>query len=411
MSTNYLHLLMATRGRARQVCGTPLVKRALFLIGLTAGGFILAHTALADTGWAYGKRGLEWSAPDTGSYLWTGVRAQSRYSSLANNFNLIEDFDQPTESGFTVNRARIKIGAGYQNLLTGYHEYDVRNGNLLDLRATWVQNPAFNVRVGQWKPEFNRERVDSSGKQQFSDRSVANYWFTIDRQWGAVASGRLAAGAKMDSSWWAGVLGGNGRSESSDGGKPMLMARWQWNYTGEVLPFSQSALKRYETPRGSLAFAAVTNESQYTRFSSSGGGQLEGYEPGSNNQYRIEQIMQEWSWQHRGTSVQQELHWKSITDQRNGGTRDIYGGYAQAGWFPSQRWQTIPDNLEVASRVAYVNQDAGDGLHDIEFSIATNLFFNGHRNKLTFEASYLSVVEDDEQESDIRFQVQWDLSL
>ncbi len=106
-----------------------------------------------------------------------------------------------------------------------------------------------------------------------------------------------------------------------------------------------------------------------------------------------------------------EFHWKSITDQRNGGTRNIYGGYAQAGWFPSQRWQTIPDNLEIASRAAYVNQDAGDGLHDIEFSVATNLFFNGHRNKLTFDVAYLSVVENEKQESDIRFQVQWDLSL
>jgi phosphate-selective porin OprO and OprP len=374
-------------------------------------GVFFTRAATADSGWAYGKRGFEWSAPETGSYLWTGVRAQSRYSTLENDFNLIEDFDEPSESGFTVNRARIKIGAGYQKLLSAYHEYDVRNGNLLDLRATWVKSPGFNFRLGQWKPEFNRERVDSSGKQQFSDRSVANYWFTIDRQWGAMASGRFAPGATMDSSWWAGVLGGNGRSQPSDGGQPMLMARWQWNYTGKVLPFSQSALKRYPSPRGSLAFAVVSNESQYTRFSSSGGGQLEGYESGEDNQYRIEQIMQEWAWHHRGISIQQELHWKSITDQRNGGTRNLYGGYAQAGWFPSGRWQQLPENLEVASRFAYVNQDAGSGLHDIEFSLVANLFFNGHRNKLTFDASYLSVVEDQEQESDIRFRVQWDLSL
>jgi phosphate-selective porin OprO/OprP len=386
-------------------------KLQFFIVLLTVSSSLLAQAPAPEPGWAYGPRGFEWSSPDTGSYLWTGVRAQSRYSTLENDFNLIEDFDEPADSGFTVNRARIKIGAGYQDVLSAYHEYDVRNGNLLDLRATWLQSQAFNLRAGQWKPEYNRERVDSSGKQQFTDRSVANYWFTIDRQWGVMASGRISPGSGHDSSWWAGVLGGNGRGESSDGGRPMLMGRWQWNYTGEVLPFSQSALKRYQQPRGSLAFSGVSNDSQYTRYSSGGGGQLEGYEAGADNQYRIAQIMQEWSWQHRGISIQQELHWKSIKDRINGGTRNLYGGYAQAGWFPAQRWSGLPDNLEIASRGAYVNQDTGNGLRDLEFSIALNIFFNGHRNKLTFDTAYLSVVEDQEQDSDIRFRVQWDLSL
>ena len=369
------------------------------------------RVSLAEDGWAYGKRGWEWAQDNTGSYLWTGVRAQSRYSSLENNFNLIEDFDKPVESGFTVNRARIKVGAGYHKTYSAYFEYDVRNGNLLDLRTTWLENDSLNIRVGQWKPEFNRERVDSSGKQQFSDRSIANYWFTIDRQWGAVASGHVAEGLAHDSLWWAGILGGNGRSESSDGGRPMFLARWQWNYNGRVLPFSQSALKRYALPTGSLAFAAVSNDSKYTRFSSDGGGQLEGYQEGEANQYRIAQFMQEWGWQHRGLSVQQELHWKSIHDRRRGGTRNLVGGYAQVGWFPAARWQKLSDNFEVATRVAYVNQDAGDGLYDFEFSLGANLFFNGHRNKLTFDTSYLSVVDEGEQESDIRYRVQWDLSL
>ena len=384
----------------------PCVSGLVILIAL-----FFSHPGTGAEGWDYGKRGLEWSGGDTGSYLWTGLRAQSRYSSLENEFNLIEDFDDPVESGFDVNRARVKIGAGYRKLATAYHEYDVRNGNLLDLRATWTKNAAFNLRLGQWKPEFNRERVDSSGKQQFTDRSIANYWFTIDRQWGALASGRVAEGQVHDSSWWAGVLGGNGRGESSDGGRPMVLLRWQWNYSKQVLPFSQSALKRYEPPRGSLAVAAISNDSQYTRFSSGGGGQLEGYEEGEANQYRIYQLMQEWAWQHRGLSVQQELHWKSIDDRLKGGTRNLFGGYAQLGWFPAQRWQQLSDKFEIATRAAYVNQDQDDGLHDIEFSVAANFFFNGHRNKLTFDTSYLSVVDDGKQASEIRFRVQWDLSL
>ena len=30
--------------------------------------------------------------------------------------------------------------------------------------------------------DYNRERVDSSGKQQLVERSISNYWFTVDRQ-------------------------------------------------------------------------------------------------------------------------------------------------------------------------------------------------------------------------------------
>ena len=96
----------------------------------------------------------------------------------------------------------------------------------------------------------------------------------------------------------AGWAYGNGLNTSGDSGQPMWLGRYQWNFSGAVLPFSQSALKRYPEARGSLAFAVVTNASRYTRFSSSGGGQLPGFEEGEDNQYRLEQFLQEFAWQH-----------------------------------------------------------------------------------------------------------------
>lgn len=370
-----------------------------------------ASTALADTDWNYGKRGLEWSDTTTGSYLWLGLRSQARYTTIEQALRIPSDFDQPTKSGGSINRARYKIGAAYRDDFTFYHEYDLRNSRLLDLRTTWVANPEFNLRLGQWKAEYNRERIDSSGKQQFVERSISTYWFTVDRQWGLMSSGRLGKGSHHDSNWWAGVLGGNGSNTGSDGGRPMLLGRWQWNYTGKLLPFSQSALKHYAQPHASLSFAGMANDSKYTRFSSDGGGQLPGYEEGEDNQYRIYQAMQEWAWQHRGLSFQQELHWKSIRDRVNGGTRNLYGGYAQAGWFPSDHWNTVPDKLEVALRVAYVDPDSPEGLEDLELTFGVNWFINGHRNKLTFDVTYLEAEDDGERESEYRFQLQWDLSL
>lgn len=367
--------------------------------------------SLANSGWDYGKRGLEWSDSVTGSYLWLGLRGQARYTSTENSLRVPSEYEDPAESGSSLNRGRFKIGAGYRRQLSFYHEYDLVNHRLLDLRATWIEHPAFNLRAGQWKSEYNRERVDSSGAQQFVERSISTYWFTLDRQWGVMASGRLGEGTPHDSSWWAGVLAGDGMNTQADGGLPMFMARWQWNYTGHLLPFSQSALKRYREPHASLALAAATNESRYTRFSSDGGGQLPGYAPGQDNQYRVWQIMQEWAWQQGGLSFQQELNLKSIHDRINGGTDTVYGGYAQVGWFPAEHWAQMAPQLEIALRAAYVNSDSAGSLVNQEITFCINWFFNGHRNKLSADVSQVQAQDDKEHGADFRFQLQWELSI
>jgi len=43
--------------------------------------------------------------------------------------------------------------------------------------------------------------------------------------------------------------------------------------------------------------------------------------------------------------------------------------------------------------------------------VALNWFFNGHRNKLTFDASYLSADDNNAREDDTRYRIQWDLSI
>jgi phosphate-selective porin OprO/OprP len=378
---------------------------------------ILLSTAMncsADEppGWAYGSSGWKWSNPDTGSYLWLGLRFQSRYSTREDDPLVADDLRQEGHEGFSMNRARYKIGAGIGRKFTFYHEYDLRNGQLLDLRATWKPVSWLNLRAGQWKAEFNRERIDSSGKQQFVERSIVTYWFTVDRQNGVMASGRVAAGQPADSSWWLGVLNGNGLNTGGDGDQPMWLARYQWNFSGKVLPFSQSALNRYSNARGSLAFAVVSNASKYTRFSSGGGGQLPGFEDGLDNQYRTEQFLQEYAWHKEGWSIQQEFHYKKITDRFTGRSVNVNGAYLNVGWFPSSQFEKWPVPLELAARVAVVNPYADANLHENrEFTLGANWFFNGHRNKLTTDISRLRIDDLEGEESDWRFRLQWDISL
>lgn len=392
-----------------QTAGVAFTRRLVCLIVLA----MLPPLPVQASGWQYdnSKHGLEWSDDNSGSYLWLGLRGQGRYTSNETPLRDPDDFEEDASSDWSMNRSRYKIGLGVGHHFTGYHEFDLRDKKLLDLRGTWKPDPRFHLRAGQWKAEYNRERTDSSGKQQFVERSISTYWFTLDRQWGLMGSGRLWAGEAADSSWWAGILAGSGRSTSADGGRPMTMARWQWNYTRNLLPFSQSALKRYEQPHGSLALSLAANDSRYTRFSSSGGGQLQGYVEGRDNQYRLYQAVQEWAWQHHGLSVQQELHYKSVEDRRNGGTQHLYGGYGQVGWFPADKWRALPEQLEFALRGAYVDSDSVEDLENIEITLASNWFVNGHRNKITVDLSYLNSEDNDDKESDYLFRVQWDLSI
>ena len=55
-------------------------------------------------------------------------------------------------------------------------EYDQPSDDLLDLRATLKLGEQLFLRLGPWKSDFNRGRIDSSDKQQMTERSISNYW-------------------------------------------------------------------------------------------------------------------------------------------------------------------------------------------------------------------------------------------
>lgn len=368
---------------------------------------------IAYGGLSYGKQGLQYEDATGNNFLWFGVRAQTRWTGSA----VVED-ELPgapvSESGeLKVNRARLKLGGHlFRPAFAVYSEYDLVGSRLLDLRATYQFSDALSIRAGQWKSEFNRERVDSSGKQQFVERSVVTPWFTIDRQQGVVASGRLAAGSRADTSYWAGWLSGAGRGGDADDADGLWLGRLQWNVHGRVLGFSQSALGRPAEPTGSVAIAAVTGKSGFTAFSSGGGGQLPGFEQGAPDQYRLEQFMIETAYHHGGFSWQQEIHWKTVDDRATGRSVRLLGAYAQAGMFFAAINDAFPEPLEFAARIAGVDPDRDrSGAREDEVTLAANWYFNGHRNKLTLDLSHIVRRFAPESDSSNRIRLQWDLSF
>ena len=372
-----------------------------------------AEISTTASRFSYGSRGLQFDDGSGNNYLWFGVRLQTRWSNSEITQDALPGNPVSSDSEFKINRGRFKLG-GYlvSPDFTVYAEYDFTQDRLLDLRATYAFTEWLSVRVGQWKSQYNRERTDSSGAQQFVERSVVTPWFTLDRQKGVMFSGRIGKGSRLDTSYWTGLLSGAGRGGSLSDAEGLWMTRLQWNITGEVLEFSQSALQRFKTGRGSIAVAAVTGHSRYTSFSSAGGGQLPGFDTGESDQYYLRQWLFETAWQKGGFSWQQELHWKAIDDQVSGEKRRLVGGYAQAGMFFAELFESFPQPLELAARYARVDPD--DGLaNDVEkeTTLAANWFFNGHRNKLSLDISRVVRRLAPETETDNRIRIQWDWSF
>lgn len=315
------------------------------------------------------------------------------------------------ETNFEIRRARVKLGGhAYWSWLEYDWEQELADPALLDLQLLIQPAPQLGIRVGQYKVIYNRERVDSSGAQQFVERSIVNRAFTVDRQQGAALVGRLFAGTRFDSSYAIGLYNGAGRGGTDDDGRSMVVGRWQWNVLGRVLPFTQSDVARRSEPAASLAFAGAGNRSRFTRFSSAGGGQLEGFAPGAPGQYRLEQRLIEFALHYQGFSTQAEYHWKRIDDRLAGTRSELNGYYVQAGYFPHELWPAFPQPLELALRVARVDPDYGLPAQE-EFSVGGNWFFAGHRNKLTLDVSRLRNVGGIVRDSDWRLRLQWDISI
>jgi phosphate-selective porin len=340
--------------------------------------------------------------------LWFGLRGQLRYNNTATELDTEEE--ALIDESFKVNRARIKgggvVGAPW---LAAYGEYDLVGSKWLDYRATFTVSGWLDIRVGQWKSEFSRERINSSGKQQLVERSISNYWFTLDRQRGFSTSARFGEGTRFDSRFWIQALSGLGLNRGTERSKGLLMARWQWNPDGEVLPFSGSDLARRPDRVSSLAVAYVTGDSRCTRFSSDGCGQLPGF---SDGDYDLEQVMLETAFQLRGLSWEQELHYKRIRDEQTREVTRLVGGYAQLGGFLNQWWPKVPAPLELVARLAIVdpNTDRSSDLNR-ELTLGANWFFSGHRNKLSLDLSWL---EDDDLldgGDQTRLRLQWEISL
>jgi len=382
----------------------------------------------------YGKKGFSLQSRDGNWATNLQWRAQMRYSNPhRSDPRQVSHFERNDESSFELRRVRMKIGGhGYRPWLKYYFEVDLqptRNADggpedagvrLIDWRLTIDKYKWLAFRAGQWKVNYNRERVDSSGRQTFVERSIVNRIFTVDRQMGVMAFGHLFPETPADMRYYIGVFNGEGRGVKNDNSDMLYMGRLQWNFLGRDLKWRQSDVKYHKLPTGSIAFAGATTIGKCTRWSSSGCGNLDGFSKvnaAQESQFKVQQMMQEFAFKWHGLALQQEFHWKRITDRVNNTKSDLQGSYAQIGYFFHDLLPIVPENLELAFRYAFVDEPNATNIALTntreEFTGAINYFIDGHRNKLTLDFSHLTL-EDAflaKNVADQRVRFQWDISF
>ena len=95
-------------------------------------------------------------------------------------------------------------------------------------------------------------------------------------------------------------------------------------------------------------------------------------------------------------SLQSENHWKNVDDDQTGLDHDYEGAYAQSGYFLIEINGSIPEELELAFRYAFVDEpdSTGNILQQNtrrEYTVAANWFIAGHVNKVTVDYSHLTL--------------------
>lgn len=254
------------------------------------------------------------------------------------------------------------------------------------------------IGFGQGKLPGNRQRVISSGQQQFAERSIVNAFFNIDRDFGLFSYYTKEAGS-MTFALKGAVTTGEGRNQLMTNDGLAYTAKVEWLPFGTFLKvgdYSEADLERHPTPKLSLSAAYHYNSrAQRTR--------------GQTGRFLFEErnltsIIFDFVFKYSGLSVYGEYNerktdnpityelpvgsWLQIPDFNYvfaGKGINLQGGYL------------FTSNYEIAARYAVVN--FADRVREFEedqqmLSLGMSKYIRGHRVKVQSNVSYYVAERD-----------------
>jgi hypothetical protein len=281
---------------------------------------------------------------------------------------------------------RYYIQLAFSNLDT---EPDLRLP-LRDAFVTWQGVRDLNVRFGQMKVPYGRQRVVSSSALQFADRSLGVGEFNLDRDVGVVVFSRDLFGLGRRLTYDLGVFGGDGRNRLSEDFGMLYAARVQVQPFGEFDDLAEADTLRLAHPRLALAVSAAYNQRSRRARSTFGDTYRQPFD-----QYHLGADLQ-FKW--RGLSIQAEALYRQADDDGHFLGNDTMGRplfeysrsglgyYLQVGYF-------LNAHAEVAARWGEVipNDGAAAVLHRArELGGALSWYFQRHDFKLQADYFYLA---------------------
>lgn len=218
----------------------------------------------------FDDRGITFNAADGFTYLTLRFRVQEWAFVTTGS----DDDLSIARSQLAVRRARLRFESVVWDprlkvnvqLSFSRGDQDFENSNfpniLRDANVSFQATPRLSLTVGQGKLPGNRQRVISSGEQQFPDRSIVNGTFTVDRDVGFFAT-YAVMDAPMPFLVKGALTGGEGRNAPT-GGNGLA-------YTGrvEVLPlgaftgggdYFEGDLRREPAPKLSVGAVLSRND-------------------------------------------------------------------------------------------------------------------------------------------------------
>ncbi len=257
----------------------------------------------------------------------------------------------------------------------------------LDYQVT--DDKALNVKFGQYKVQYSRQQMTSSGRMEFVDRSPTDSWFAPGRAPGLSVWGSLGGEKEDLFEWYAGAFnGGNvagmayleGENVANDDNGLLYNARVAWNPNGGV-PYAQADL-RPEDERGQFLFAIGANAWYHSDDNRRADGDtFDQTSLGAD-------VTAMWD----GWFFTGEAHWRE-SGQRNltaGGppVTTSYGDIETTGYFAQLGYCIIPQKLDIGFRWSEVDFDGTTATTSIskdnirEWLIVVGWYWNDHNCKL-----------------------------
>jgi phosphate-selective porin OprO/OprP len=325
-------------------------------------------------------------------------------------------------SGFAYStNLKYKIELGLSNRDHGGESIHTNNTSnlILDAFVRWNFYKNMEVWVGQTKLPGNRERVISSQKLQFVDRSLVNSRFNIDRDMGIQFRNKISFGSILTRQALA-ISQGEGRNRTNKK-DPNPENGFEYTARIEVLPLGEftgkgdyfsSDLKREETPKISFGLTYDLNRS-----AARVGGNLGSYIEDANDFVidsalaDLNTILADVMFKYKGFSLLSEYANKQMKGERIEENGDIINNYYTGNGLNVQAGYLLMNNLEPSIRYTTISPDK-DSERDLQEMLTFGLsrYIRGHSLKIQTDFSIITETDqislEEDKEFMFRFQVE-----